>query len=379
MARIRIPTRKTGFLSIPNLLHFHYQSSKPTKTLTMAVSQSDSKRPTCPSCSKPSRLCLCTRIQNPGLENKVSITILQHSLEKKHPLNSARIAKLGLTNVDVVTVSDVNFSAQFFIRLLESGSGLNGLESLDFYSKESQKKKLDDMGSIKDSGNLLEDCDLVLGTQNESRINKCISVKNFGSICFTISKYGVISHVDTIWKYQIQPQERLNLGQILTCKVAVDAIAKGFLVKKLQRRQLSSSINLEEYEEFELMVPPGSALLFPSDTAVGVDELKEMNFGVKNLIVLDGTWAKAKRMYKENPWLRFLPHLKLDLDKLSLYNEVRHQPNAGCLSTIESIVYALKAVGDNSEGLDSLLDVFESMVGDQRRCKNERLSKVSPT
>ncbi|KAI8571218.1 hypothetical protein RHMOL_Rhmol01G0101800 [Rhododendron molle] len=42
-------------------------------------------------------------------------------------------------------------------------------------------------------------------------------------------------------------------------------------------------------------------------------------------------------------------------------------------------VYALKAVGDEAEtdGLDNLLDVFESMVGDQRRCMNERLSQIS--
>ncbi|KAM3222818.1 hypothetical protein T459_20781 [Capsicum annuum] len=77
-------------------------------------------------------------------------------------------------------------------------------------------------------------------------------------------------------------------------------------------------------------------------------------------------------MYNENPWLKMLPHVRLDVEKLSLYSEVRRQPKAGCLSTIESIVYALKAVGEeNSKGLDHLLDVFESMVVDQRRCKDE--------
>ena len=61
-----------------------------------------------------------------------------------------------------------------------------------------------------------------------------------------------------------------------------------------------------------------------------------------------------------------LPHLKLDLGKMSLYGEVRNQPRTRCLSTIESILYALKAVGD-TDGLENLLEVFESMVGDQRR------------
>lgn len=50
-----------------------------------------------------------------------------------------------------------------------------------------------------------------------------------------------------------------------------------------------------------------------------------------------------------------------------------YQPKAQCLSTIQSIVYALKAIGENP---DDLLDVFKSMVEDQGLCKEERLSKV---
>ncbi|KAF2285769.1 hypothetical protein GH714_007725 [Hevea brasiliensis] len=393
----------------------------------MAVAESHSKRPTCPSCSKPSRLCLCTRIQNPGgIDNKVSVTILQHSKETKHPLNSVRIAKLGLSNLTVVTVSDVNFGAQFVIRLIESdgvpdrnqtqkrklediGGLISGKENMGEGCAKCSKEKGCNLGDAKGEFNsahdsdLLESCGLVLGTEYESRSNECISANSSFSaeihstlneavmansfdvehvlrgaeepvICATIGKHGVISHLESKWKpFQTEAQERPNFDQFLGSQLAVDALAKGFMVKKLQKRKLKESMNLEEYEEFELVVPPGSVLLYPSDTAVGADDLQAMNIGVKNLIVLDGTWAKAKRVYKENPWLRLLPHLKLVLDKLSLFSEVRRQPKAGCLSTIESIVYALKAVGDNPEGLDNLLDVFESMVGDQRRCKDESL------
>lgn len=148
-------------------------------------------------------------------------------------------------------------------------------------------------------------------------------------------------------------------------------ISNGFIVKKLQRKQLGDRM---EFEEFEITIPPGSALLFPSKKAISMEAV---DFEVKHLIVLDGTWAKAKRMYHENPWLNLLPHLKLDPREMSLYSEVRLQPKAGCLSTVESIVYALKALGGDSVGLDDLLDVFESMVVDQRRCKVERLSKLS--
>lgn len=137
---------------------------------------------------------------------------------------------------------------------------------------------------------------------------------------------------------------------------------------------MDGSNGYEEFEEFDITVPPGSVLLFPSEESFGIEAL---TFEVKNLIALDGTWAKAKRMYKQNPWLKLLPHIRLDIQELSLYAEVRHQPKAAFLSTIESIVYALKGVGEEPDGLDGLLDVFRSMVGHQRRCKDERLSKVS--
>ena len=153
------------------------------------------------------------------------------------------------------------------------------------------------------------------------------------------------------------------------------------MVKKLQRRKLEGSIHLQDDDdeecEYEVEVPPGSVLLFPSEKAVDITDLDAIDFEIKNLIVLDGTWAKARRVYSENPWLNILPHIKLKVDKMSLYSEVRREPKDGYLSTIESIVHCLKALGDNHEGLDNLLDAFESMVGYQRRFKDERLTKRS--
>ncbi|OIS98686.1 PREDICTED: uncharacterized protein LOC109232210 [Nicotiana attenuata] len=296
------------------------------QTLEMVTESGHSKRPMCPSCSKPTRLCLCTRLKIPCLKNSVAVTILQHSLEKKHPLNSTRIASIGLQNLSVISVSDVNYEAQFLIRLLNSNLEI-GSHALD--------EKTPPL--IKDS--------------------------NFDSnadVSFTIEKYGTNC-----------PFQNQDLSKLFGSRATIDDIRKGILVKKLQRKPLKGSSEYQELEEFEVAVPLGSVLLFPSENSIGVEDI---DFEVKNLIVLDGTWAKAKRMYNENPWLKVLPHVKLDVEKLSLYSEVRHQPKAGYLSTIESIVYALKAVGEeDSEGLDHLLDVFESMVGDQRRCKDDRL------
>lgn len=440
----------------------------------MVTESGSSKRPVCPICSKPAQICLCARLKTPCLENSTGVTILQHSIEKRHHLNSTRIASIGLKNVSVIPVSDVNFQARFLVNFLypdhKPGSGhlnanssnfgfigngkrkwdsVNGSnlccgleESSDFgkflespeerrtsFADSDEVSKRSDFGNVTESdfckddvdilqkksdlllknnglnsnlsvklgdqdvvqGSLERDCaedmykcrtsgEAISNSKNKAFIannlpglgfspNTAVSLLSEDAIVdFTIDKYGVIS---SFWN---KLQKQKNFDQLLASRVAFDDLEKGLTVIKIQRKQVDGTVEYEEFEEFRIKVPPGSVLLFPSEKAVGIDAI---DFDVKNLIVLDGTWAKAKRMYNENPWLKLLPHLKLDLDKLSLYSGVRRQPKVGCLSTIESIVYALKAFGEDSEKLDGLLEVFESMVGDQRRCKDERLNNVS--
>nr|GMD58007.1 DTW domain-containing protein [Ipomoea batatas] len=345
------------FYSLINPLRPQKSNLFQTLTLEMVTHSGSAKRPMCPSCSKPTRLCLCTRLKTPRLHNSVAVTILQHSLEKKHPLNSTRIASIALENLSVIPVSDVNFQAEFSIRLLSSNPEM-GVANLDESGGGCRDvmKQSDCSVDLKHSSEVMSDSKSEIFNGNGEK-----------AVVFTVEKQGRIASFQDCWKVE-NGVARWDFDHLLGCREAVSNLGKGFVVKKLQR-----NIEFEEKEEFEIAVPAGSVLLFPSEKSGGVEGL---DFEVKNLIVLDGTWAKARRMYNENPWLKLLPHLKLDMDRLSLYGEVRHQPKQGCLSTIESIVYALKAVGEEDlEGLDGLLDVFASMVGDQRRCKDERLNK----
>ncbi|GLT59393.1 hypothetical protein SLA2020_322140 [Shorea laevis] len=459
---IVFPARNSPFTPLLSPLRRHRR--RPPTNLKMAVTESVSKRPICPTCSKPARVCLCSRIRSPSLDNSVSVTILQHSLEKKHHLNTTRIAKLGLKNLTVVTVSDVNYEARNEIRLVEqrpeSVFSRNGLESSGLDAITSIRKEVSNFefegnvncpeedstdwidDDIEKSSNMIacngecslgNDCSsdrniqmslggsnflmsngLTVRVENESRnvvkkgsfdtdvilgvsmsneailggrssrslVDKlllldCDQSEQQPVITATIGRYGVISDLSHVWMGEAHSKTK-GFDDILGSEEVMKALAKGFVVKKFQKEKPSWWIKeAKEHEQFALEVPPGSVLLFPSEKAVDTSLLKAMNFEVKNLIVLDGTWAKAQRMYCENPWLKMLPHLRLDVQKMSLYSEVRQQPKAGYLSTIESIVYALKALGNDLEGLDNLLGVFESMVGDQRRCKDERLSKVS--
>lgn len=57
-------------------------------------------RPHCYVCDKPLATCVCRQIER--LDNRTSITILQHPRERRHPLGTARFAQLGLHGVRVL-------------------------------------------------------------------------------------------------------------------------------------------------------------------------------------------------------------------------------------------------------------------------------------
>lgn len=121
----------------------------------------------------------------------------------------------------------------------------------------------------------------------------------------------------------------------------------------------------------QIKLPIGTGLLFPSEKALDLlpdleSEGGKLTEHPTHLIVLDGTWSKAKRIYFENPWLQDLPHYRLPLMSPSMYGYVRRQPKPGCLSTVESIVFALRLLEPQTQGLDSLLEVFDSMISDAK-------------
>lgn len=85
------------------------------------------------------------------------------------------------------------------------------------------------------------------------------------------------------------------------------------------------------------------------------------------VLVLDGTWATAKKMIKHSRNLRDLPRICFTPDKPSNFR-VRLQPHEGCYSTIEAIHHTIDLLGDSfgfdtsTREHDKLLKVFNSMV-----------------
>jgi len=87
-------------------------------------------------------------------------------------------------------------------------------------------------------------------------------------------------------------------------------------------------------------------------------------------ILLDGSWAQAKKMFKKSPYLDNLPVLSFSPEKLSSYL-VRKAVKENQLATAEVASLALEYIGehDNASQLELLFDVFKEnyMLGKQRK------------
>lgn len=110
-------------------------------------------------------------------------------------------------------------------------------------------------------------------------------------------------------------------------------------------------------------VPADAAVLYPHPDAPLLDELPPTE-RPSTLIAIDGTWAHAKRLYKENGWLQSLRHVRLDPSAPSRYR-IRKEPRPDYVSTLEAIVEALRLLEPDTPNLDTLLLAFDRMIDRQ--------------
>ena len=105
------------------------------------------------------------------------------------------------------------------------------------------------------------------------------------------------------------------------------------------------------------------AVLFPARHAIklGSQDALRATQGIEFLIVIDGSWRKAKKVWQLNPQLHNVLAVTFSDALVSDYR-IRKEPEAGYLSTVESVVYALRSLEDSAEGYQSLLDLFAEMV-----------------
>ena len=106
-----------------------------------------------------------------------------------------------------------------------------------------------------------------------------------------------------------------------------------------------------------------TAILYPVKDATDLTEdTRRIEIsGLKTLIVIDATWRKAKKMWELQPLFQNLRCLKLTNEQISNYR-IRKVPKDGYLSTIESVVIALRLLENRQQAYKPLIDLFTEMI-----------------
>jgi tRNA-uridine aminocarboxypropyltransferase len=121
-------------------------------------------------------------------------------------------------------------------------------------------------------------------------------------------------------------------------------------------------------------------LLYPHDNAISPSQLKNRLNGASGaqgqdeslslsgltltnltIVVLDGSWKKAYKMFCLNPALQALPCIGIDVNNQSNYR-IRKSSRSDSLSTIEACYQLLSELEGEQTNFGPLLDSFDFMV-----------------
>ncbi|SET12071.1 DTW domain-containing protein [Thalassotalea agarivorans] len=99
---------------------------------------------------------------------------------------------------------------------------------------------------------------------------------------------------------------------------------------------------------------PSAALLYPGENAQTADG----NLVIDGLVVLDGTWKKAYKIYQSTPVLKALKQVSLPAGIESKY-AIRRTSKENALSTLEATSHALGLLENQTKKYQPLLDNFD--------------------
>lgn len=130
------------------------------------------------------------------------------------------------------------------------------------------------------------------------------------------------------------------------------------LAKSIQGAQLLIGEQFDPTSLFGQQWKTDCLLIFPDENSLTAAEAVKL--GVKNLILLDGTWRKVSRMLHLNPWLVEIPSLAISASNMSEY-QIRKSPREDGLATIEAAVVALNNLQPQQD-FTPILGAFRKMI-----------------
>jgi DTW domain-containing protein YfiP len=155
------------------------------------------------------------------------------------------------------------------------------------------------------------------------------------------------------------PQEQDEL--LGSAQILVASLPKVKLVVGLSWRGLAHALGEQDVDVGRW------AVLYPDRESQGGQVLARRGGNVEpalleGIVVLDGTWSKARSLWWRNPWLNKMNRMTLCPDNPSIYGRLRAEPRREYVSTLESVAAALTLCGESPEIEKGLERVFRTLV-----------------
>lgn len=193
-------------------------------------------------------------------------------------------------------------------------------------------------------------------------MNLCLNCRRrlLTCVCSHLRPFDTSSRFVILMHPMEYKKEKVGTGRFshLILKNSVIVVDVGFD----ENKPFQALLQDPEYETF---------VLYPGDKAINLSESKPENWTrrKKQFIVIDGTWPCAKKMMKLTTSLHDLPRVSFSSERISEF-KIKHQPLAGCLSTVESIHQVLLELNrleiEQTNGAEeNLIEVFRRTVDQQ--------------
>ncbi|MFL0795932.1 MAG: DTW domain-containing protein [Cellvibrionaceae bacterium] len=125
----------------------------------------------------------------------------------------------------------------------------------------------------------------------------------------------------------------------------------------------SELLDSEHWETIPVKSGRTPVLLYPSSGEEGHPsiDIKTLEGETTQLIALDGTWRKTRKMLHLSPALQRLPRLTVSFPETSQYR-IRKAPNEKSLSTFEAVYQCLQQLEPNWDPEEQLLKSFNGFL-----------------
>lgn len=174
-------------------------------------------------------------------------------------------------------------------------------------------------------------------------------------MCDRIVSYPTVRRV-VILQHPQEQDALLGSAQILSASLPKAQIIVGLSWRNLAHALAEEGVDAQRW-----------AVLFPDSeaqggTVTGRGGVLSAPEALEGIVVLDGTWSKAKTLWWRNPWLLKLKRITLKPGQPSIYGKLRAEPRREFVSTLESVVAALMLCGESPAIEAGLSRVFRTLV-----------------